>query len=173
MFTARLKQHIRPDEPDKERPDLSLEMSLVKFVPNKPPQVNIVIRNRGQRTAYKIRFQGQDFLKPRGFADRLNPVQNDVWDIYPSLAVDAVFTAFTLSGKSVTAKEIGEIIEGELLFLHFARGRYEDKEGQIYPFDLCFKYHPSDQHFNHPNSLSIAPAEYWPEEMNRSELNPN
>lgn len=144
-----------------DRPELSLEGAFVKFLAGESPELKFGIMNRGSLTAHQINLGGEDFVKPVSFTGPLKHTPQPAvtgLDIYPSLAAGAAMTATTLEGATLSKQEIDDIRNRKLLFLHYTKGRYEDEQGNAYPFDLCLMYEPGW------STMRTCPANYWPKD---------
>jgi len=142
-----------------ERPELFVERAIAQpLIVGKPKAVILQIRNRGKRTAYNVAVGVNQAGTPPSFVGPLQYTFVEP-DTKPDLGPDAIISLVTKGGPVVTEEEIGALDEGEVLWFHFGKARYEDESGRTYWFDFCFIYEPVIG-----RDMRICPTCYWPPE---------
>jgi len=143
------------------RPELSLEHAEGRCVPGKPASVNIIVENRGNATAYEITVEATNFFAiAKLFKGPMEHEPSDPPYVYPSLAPGAKMEGHTETDvKPLSIQDVADIQSGKLLFLHYSKGTYKDKDKNTYPFDFCLLYNPNEP------LMRIAPKAYWPRSL--------
>jgi hypothetical protein len=143
------------------RPELSLEYAEGTCVPGKPASVRVIVENRGDATAYEITVEATNFFAvARTFKGPMEHEPSDPPYVYPSLAPGASIEGHTKTDIApLSIQNVADIRDRKLLFLHYSKGTYKDKEKNAYPFDFCLLYDPDRP------VMIIAPKEFWPRSL--------
>lgn len=155
-------KQVEPKTVPEHRPELSLEYAKGICLPGKPARVDIGLQNRGNATAHQIAMVATNFfVLARYFQGPMETEPSEAQYIYPSLAPGAMMEGHTETDKlPLTIQDVADIMDKKLLFLHYSKGSYKDKQGNEYTIDFCLLYDPAQ-----PEAMRIAPKAYWPRSL--------
>ena len=121
-------------------PELSIDKTILRLLPDQSPRVILQITNRGNETAFNLAIPSGMILQPLSFNGALPECDEEVKDIHPEIAPGATVSSISMLELLISDEMYRYIDAGNLRFFYYFKGRYEDRAGKTYPLNRIYMY---------------------------------